>query len=104
MVTFLFGACARPEPPPRAPVLWTDGQGKPIRDPGRTSESVRYREQHRSTPSAPAPVHSDPTTPRPRCNDGTHAVQCSPGNVSERDCCAAQGGVYRDAWGNLVYE
>ncbi|HEY6881048.1 MAG TPA: hypothetical protein VI299_23645 [Polyangiales bacterium] len=104
LVVFLAGACSRPEPPPLAPVVWTDAAGRPIRDPGRTSESVRYRESQRVAPSGAAPVHSDRTTPRPRCNDGTHSAHYSPGNVGERDCCAGQGGLYRDPWGSIVYE
>jgi hypothetical protein len=96
-------ACAHNEPPPPVPLHWTDHEGNAVRDPGRTSESIRWREAHRQPlPVGPA-TPQEPNVPRLRCIDGTRAVNCTPGSAGA-DCCANQGGVYRDPWGNVIYE
>ena len=46
-------------------------------------------------------VMLEPNVPRLRCFDGTLSITCTP-NGAQRDCCIGQGGVYRDAWGNVV--
>ncbi len=96
-VLVLMG-CAHEEPETRrAAVHWTDSRGRPIRDPGRTSESLRWRETHAATASGESNV------PHLRCNDGSLAGNCAP-NALHGDCCVNQGGVYRDAFGNMVLE
>ena len=50
---------------------------------------------------APSAAPMEPHVPRVVCRDGKVAPDCPVGSPLER-CCTNQGGVYRDAWGNVV--
>lgn len=71
-------------------VVWTNGEDAPA--PGAERRA-----------SSSAPVAQEPYVPRVRCNDGSLSATCSRVNMSG-DCCANQGGLYHDPWGNLVFE
>jgi hypothetical protein len=100
-VALVLIGCAHNEPPPPTPLHWTDAKGNAVRDPGRTSESVRWREAQR-THGEEAPPAPDPWAPRVRCGDGTLTVACDVGTL--RGCCVNQGGLARDPQGNIVFE
>lgn len=48
-----------------------------------------------------API-AEANVPRVVCYDGNLAVGCSLEQANLARCCESQGGVYRDAWGNVV--
>jgi hypothetical protein len=98
---FALCACAHNEPPPPVPLHWTDDKGNAVRDPGRTTESIRWREAHRAN-ADPRPPPPEPWETRLRCIDGTLTVACDPRTLA--NCCVNQGGVARDPWGNVIFE
>jgi hypothetical protein len=102
-VFVLASACAHNEPPPPVPLHWTDAKGEPVRDPGRSTDSIRWRESHRYVPERGVTTPHEPNVPRLRCNDGSRAIACTPGS-GQGDCCTNQGGVFHDPWGNVLYE
>lgn len=49
---------------------------------------------------APVSALSERMEPRLVCRNGTLSNSCTRSSTS-RDCCIDQGGVYRDAWGDV---
>ena len=47
-------------------------------------------------------VVREPYVSRIYCFDGSLSLTCTAERASAGDCCANQGGVYRDQWGNVV--
>lgn len=45
---------------------------------------------------------AEANVPRVVCYDGNLAIGCSLEQANMAHCCANQGGVYHDAWGNVV--
>lgn len=85
----LISACGGSQPVHKG-VVWTGGgEADGRRSPAPVSDG--------------APREQEPYVAHLRCNDGSLAPDCAPA-VLHGDCCVNQGGVYRDAWGNLVFE